>query len=119
MALQIRREGATPNLLKYSVVADQEGGEISLRREDLVRDSVNGPLRKYIERGVRIGDAEAACRYLLCNSSMRAFVTPQTFSRVAIGAGAEGPTADIALKIMAEPGASAIVALEFRHTLAA
>lgn len=119
MALQVKREGATPNLLKYSVVADAEGGEIVLKREDLVRDSVNGPLRKYIERGVKLQDAEAACRYLLCNPSMRAFVTPQTFARVAVSAGAEGPTSDIAFKIMAEPNSSAIVALEFRHTLAA
>jgi hypothetical protein len=117
MALKINREGATPNLLKYSVVADREGGAIVLSRDDLVRDTVNGPLRKYIERGVRIADAEAACRYLLCNPSMRAFVTPQSFERVAVGAESEG--AAVALKIMAEPGATAIVALEFRHTLAA
>jgi hypothetical protein len=119
MALQIKREGATPNLLKYSVVADKEGGEVIIRREDLIRDTANGPLRKHFERGVRVGDAETACRYLLCNPSMRTLVTPQTFSRVAVNATAEGPTADIALKITAEPNAIAIVALEFRHTLAA
>jgi hypothetical protein len=119
MALRIKREGATPNMLKYSVIADEDGGEVLLRREDLVKDSVRGPLRVYIERGVKLQDADAACRYLLCNPSMRAFVTPQTFPRVAIGADKEGPTSEIALKIMAEPNASAIVALEFRHTLAA
>ncbi len=119
MALIVKREGATPNLLKYSVVADAQGGEVVLKREDLVRDSVNGPLRKYIERGVRLENGEAACRYLLCNPSMRTFVTPQSFQRVAVGADAEGPTSEIAFKIMAEPNASAIVALEFRHTLAA
>ena len=119
MALKFKREGATPNMLKYSVVADEEGGEVTLSREDLVRDSVHGPLRKYIERGVRLENAEAACRYLLCNPSMRTFVTPQTFSRVAVNADVEGPTAEVAFKIMAEPNASAIVALEFRHTLAA
>jgi len=117
MALKIKREGATPNLLKYSVVADTEGGEIVLSRDDLIRDTVRGPLRTHVERGVRIADAESACRYLLCNPQMRTLVTPQSFARVAIGAEAEG--AAITLKIMAEPGATAIVALEFRHTLAA
>jgi hypothetical protein len=119
MALKVKREGATPNLLKYSIVADKDGGEILLSRDDLVRDTVKGPLRTYIERGVRIGDAEAACRYLLCNPAMRAFVTPQSFQRVAVGAEVEGAASTIAFKIMAEPGASAIVALEFRHSLAA
>lgn len=119
MALKVQREGATPNLIKYSVLADQDGGEFTLRREDFVRDCVSGPLRAYFERGVKIADAESACRYLLCNPAMRAFVTPQSFPRVALVPQAEDKTAGIALKIMAEPNAAAIVALEFRHTLAA
>lgn len=119
MALTIKREGATPNLLKYSVTADAAGGEVVLSREDLIRDTVRGPLRTHVERGVRVGDADAACRYLLCNSSMRALVTPQSFARVAINALVEGQTSTVALKILAEPNATAIVALEFRHTLAA
>ena len=119
MALQIKREGATPNLLKYSVVADAEGGEIVLNQDDLVRDSVRGPLRDYIARGVRLGDDTAACRYLLCNPAMRSFVTPRSFPRVAMDGVVHGPTANAALRIMAEPNAIAIVALEFRHTLAA
>lgn len=116
--LKVRRESATPNLIKYSVLADQDGGEFVLSREDLVRDCVSGPLRAYFERGVKIADAESACRYLLCNPAMRAFVTPQSFPRVALVPQVEDKGA-IALKIMAEPNASAIVALEFRHTLAA
>lgn len=119
MALKVQREGATPNLIKYSVLADQEGGEFVLSQEDLVRDCVSGPLRAYFARGVKIADAEAACRYLLCNPAMRAFVTPQSFPRVAVVPQVEGQIASIALKIMAEPNAAAIVALEFRHTLAA
>lgn len=119
MALTIRREGATPNLLKYSVTADAAGGEFVLSREDLIRDTVRGPLQTHVERGDRIGDADAACRYLLCNPSMRTFVTPQSFARVALNALAEGQTSAVALKILAEPNAIAIVALEFRHTLAA
>lgn len=117
--LQIKREGATPNMLKYSVVADKDGGEFVLSREDLIRDTVRGPLRTHVERGVKITDDAAACRYLLCNPSMRTLVTPQSFPRVALGANAEGAASSIALKIMAEPNAIAIVALEFRHTLAA
>jgi hypothetical protein len=119
MALTIKRESATPNMLKYSVVADKDGGEVVLKREELVRDSMHGPLRKYIDSGVRVSDADAACRYLLCNQAMRPVVTPQTFQRVAIGADAVGPTSEVALKIMAEPNARAIVSLEFRHTLGA
>lgn len=119
MALKIKRESATPNMLKYSVIADAEGGEVVLKREDLVRDTTHGPLRKYIEAGVRVNDADTACRYLLCNQAMRPIVTPQSLQRVAIGADAAGPTGDVALKIMAEPNAKAIVALEFRHTLGA
>jgi hypothetical protein len=119
VALQIKREGATPNLLKYSVIADAEGGEIILSQEDLVRDSVHGPLRNYIARGVRLGDDAAACRYLLCNPSMRTFVTPRSFPPVAMDRIVSGATTNPAIKIMAEPNAVAIVALEFRHTLAA
>lgn len=119
MALQVKREGATPNLLKYSVVADEEGGEIILTQEDLVKDSVRGPLRDYIGRGARLGDDAAACRYLLCNPSMRTFVTPRSFPRVAMDGIVTGPTTNAAIRIMAEPNAIAIVALEFRHTLAA
>jgi len=119
VALQVRREGATPNLLKYSVVADAEGGEIILTQEDLVKAAVRGPLRDYLSRGVRLGDDEAACRYLLCNPSMRTFVTPRSFPCVAMDGIVHGPTTNAAVKIMAEPNASAIVALEFRHTLAA
>lgn len=117
MALQVKREGATPNLLKYSVVADAEGGEVILNRDDLVRDSVKGPLRDYISRGARL-DLDSACRYLLCSPSMRPIVTPRSFARVAIDAIVD-TSSSIALKIMAEPNAVAIVALEFRHTLAA
>lgn len=119
MALQVRREGATPNLLKYSIVADEEGGEIVLSSEDLVKAAVRGPLRDYLARGVRLGDDAAACRYLLCNPSMRTFVTPRSFPRVAIDGVVAGPTTNAAVKIMAEPNAAAIVALEYRHTLAA
>ena len=117
MALQVKREGATPNLLKYSIVADSEGGEVSLSHEALMDACVRGPLRTYIERARNLKDSEAACRYLLCNPSMRVFVTPRSFARTAVDAGIEGsvPT----LKIMAEPDAIAIIALEFRHTLAA
>lgn len=119
MGLLVKREGATPNLLKYSVVADAEGGEVTLDRDALLKDSVRGPLRIYIERGVRLGDDASACRYLLCNPSMRTFVTPRSFPRVAIDGVVVGSTTNAALKIMAEPNAVAIVALEFRHTLAA
>ena len=119
MALQVRRESATPNLLKYSVVADEEGGEIILSQEDLVRDSVRGPLRDYIGRGVRLNDDAMACRYLLCNPQMRSFVTPRSFPRVAVDGVVHGPTTNAAMKIMAEPNAVAIVALEFRHSVAA
>jgi hypothetical protein len=38
---------------------------------------------------------------------------------VAVDGIVDGPTANIALKIMAEPNAVAIVALEFRHSVAA
>lgn len=120
MALKVQREGATPNLLKYSVVADAEGGELVLSRDDLIRDSVHGPLRVHIDRGVKVDDP---CRYLLCNAKMRAVVTPRSFARVALDAinalGDVGSVSAVALKIMAEPNATAIVALEFRHTLAA
>jgi hypothetical protein len=116
MALVLKREGASPNLLKYSVVADAEGGEVVLSRDALIRDTVRGPLQTYVERGVRVDDP---CRYLLCNPSMRTFVTPRTFARVAVDAVTEGPSSAVAFKIMAEPNATAIVALEFRHTLAA
>lgn len=117
MALQVKRESATPNLIKYSVAADDSGGEVTLSRDDLLRDSVRGPLRDYIHRGVRL-DADSACRYLLCSPSMRPLVTPRSFARVAVDASTDS-TAAVAFKIMAEPGAVAIVALEFRHTLAA
>src|SRR3990172_3359497 len=110
MPLQIQREGATPNMLKYSVTAGPEGGEIILSRDELLRDSVRGPLRSYIERGIKLDDASAACRYLLCNPSMRTVVTPRTFPRVAVDAAIDDAKS-AALKIMAEPGATAIVAL--------
>ena len=119
MAIQVRREGATPNLLKYNVIANEIGGEIVLSLSDLVGDTVRGPLRDYLARGVRLGDDTAACKYLLCHPSMRTFVTPRTFARVAIDGMIDGPTANVALKIMAEPDAVAIVALEFRHSVAA
>lgn len=119
MALQIKREGSTPNLLKYSVVADDEGGEVILSRDDLVRDTMHGPLRDYISKGVRLNDDDTACRYLLCNPKMRAFVTPRSFPRVAVDGVVDGPTTNAALKISAEPNAVAIVALEYRHSVAA
>jgi hypothetical protein len=118
MGLKVQRESATPNLLKYSIVAGPEGGELILNCESLIRDTVHGPLRNYLQRAVQLKDAEAACRYLLCNASMRAFVTPQTFARVAVDAAVDA-TASVALKIMAEPNATAIIALEFRHSVSA
>lgn len=103
-------------MLKYSVVADAEGGELILTREDLIRDTARGPLRDYITRGVNL-DADDACRYLLCNPAMRPMITHRAFPRVAIDAVTDKTA--VGLKIMAEAGALAIVALEFRHTLAA
>jgi len=117
--LTISREGATPNLIKYSVIADGDGGDIVLTRNDLLRDMVKGPLRSYVERGVRISSADDACRYLLCNAKMRAFVTPMTLPRVALSASVEGAGAEVALKIVAESQAKAIVVLEFRHSMSA
>ena len=119
MTLKVQRESATPNLIKYSVAADPEGGEFTLSREDLIRDTVHGPLRNYVQRAVQLKDAEAACRYLLCNASMRTFVTPRTFARVAVDAAVASDGSSATLKIMAEPGATAIVALEFRHSVSA
>jgi hypothetical protein len=119
MTLKVQRESATPNLLKYSVAAGPDGGEVTLSREDLIRDAVHGPLRTYIQRAVQLKDTEAACRYLLCNASMRTVVTPRSFPRVAVDAGVEGTTSAIAFKIMAEPGAVAVIALEFRHSVSA
>lgn len=96
-----------------------DGGEFTLSREDLIRDSTRGPLRTYVERAVQLKDADAACRYLLCSASMRTLVTPRSFARVAVDASAEGAASSIAFKIMAEPNATAIVALEFRHSVSA
>lgn len=90
-----------------------------LSREDIIRDAARGPLQTYIERGVRLANAEAACRHLLCNPSMRTFVTPQSFARVAVNADVDGPSSSLVFKISAEPDATAIVALEFRHSMAA
>lgn len=123
MPVILSREGATPNLIKYSVTADKEGGDVVLTRDDLLRDMVKGPLRTYVERGVRIGSVDDACRYLLCNAKMRAFVTPMTLERVALSAETSakvvGAVGDVALKITAEENAKAIVVLEFRHSMAA
>jgi hypothetical protein len=119
MTLKVQRESATPNLLKYSVTAGPDGGECMLSREDLIRDTVRGPLRTYIERAVQLKDADAACRYLLCNAAMRTVVTPRSFPRVAVDAGADGAASGIVFKIMAEPDAVAIIALEFRHSVSA
>lgn len=117
VALHVRRESATPNMLKYGISTDDEqGGELVLTREDLIRDAVRGPLRDYIARGVNL-DADAACQYLLCNPAMRPIITHRAFPRVAIDALTDNGA--VGLKIMAEAGARAIVALEFRHTLAA
>ena len=117
MTLKVQRESATPNLLKYSIVAGSDGGEFTLSREDLIRDSARGPLRTYIERATQLKGADDACRYLLCNASMRTFVTPRSFARVAVDADVAGSA--LIFKIMAEPGATAIVALEFRHSVSA
>ncbi len=121
MAVKVQREGATPNLLKYSVTADKEGGEVLLTREDLLRDGPNGPLNAYIARAVtlNITTDEDACRYLLCNPKMRVFATPQTLERIAVDAQMTGPSKTLALRIKAEPNARGIVALEFRHSLSA
>jgi hypothetical protein len=117
VSLQVRREGATPNLLKYSITADRDGGKIVISREELLRDAINGPLRAYIARAAKLQTDEDACRYLMCNASMRVFMTGQTLERVAVDArvGDGVPS----LHIAAEPGAKAILALEFRHSVSA
>ena len=115
--ISVTREGASPNMLKYSIVADEDGGELVLSREMLLRDAVRGPLRAYIERSTAVRTNEDACRYLLCSPVMRVLHTPRTLSRVAVDATSDGATPQ--LQILAEPGAAAIIALEFRHTLSA
>jgi hypothetical protein len=117
--LTIQKAGATPNLLKYLVQADGEGGSLVLDRETLLRDVIRGPLRVFIERAVKLRDAEDACERLLCNPATRVFVTPRTLARVAVDAVVEGSMAAIGLRVEAEPDASAIVVIEFRHTLTA
>jgi hypothetical protein len=117
MALRVRHEGATPNLLKYSILADSEGGEMMLSRADLIRDAARGPLRAYIERAAQVRDSDEACRYLLCNTSMRVSMTFRTLKRFAIDAGTDGSIPF--LQIIAEPDAAGIIALEFRHSLSA
>jgi hypothetical protein len=104
-------------MLKYSVVADEEGGELVVSRDMLLHDAVRGPLRAYIERSTTVRTDEDACRYLLCSPVMRVLHTPRTLSRVAVDATSDGTTPQ--LQISAEPGAKAIIALEFRHTLSA
>jgi len=118
VALTVHREGASPSLLKYSVVGGPEGGQLVLPHDVLVRDCVSGPLRKYIERAPKFSDDRTACKYLLCNPAMRVFVTAQTLERLAIDAGRD-EAGKLTLRIMAEPNASAIIAIEHRHSVAA
>ena len=117
MPLLIKREGATPNLLKYSVTADEEGGEIVIERSELLKDTVAGPLRVHIERSGRVDNIEAACRYLLCDTSMRTLITQRSIPRVAIDGVVSTAKDGVALKIIAEANAKAIITLERRHSL--
>ena len=117
--ITVRKAGATPNLLKYNVAADGEGGEITIGQETLVKDTVNGPLRNFIMRAVGLVDDEDACQKLLCNPSTRPIVIPRTLKRLAIDAVVEGLARSIGLRIMAEPDAAGIILLEFRHSLTA
>ncbi len=117
MSVRVQREGATPNLLKYSIVADAEGGDLTLTRDELIAAGVKGPLRQYLERANGLADHTAACRYLLCNASMRVFLTPQTLARLAVDA--RSATGQLTVVITAEANAAGILALEFRHSLSA
>jgi hypothetical protein len=117
--LTVQKAGATPNLLKYRVSADHEGGVLTLSQETLLRDTAPGPLRTFIERAVGLADDDDACMRLLCNPQTRVFVTPRALARLAVDAVAESPGATIGLKVIAEPDASGIVALEFRHSMSA
>jgi hypothetical protein len=114
----IEKAGATPNLLKYKVTADQEGGDVTLDRETLLKDTARGPLRNFIERAIKLDGDEEACQRLLCNPSTRVFVTPRRFARLAVDAVADENSA-LALRVFAEPDAMGIIALEFRHSVAA
>jgi len=115
--LTIQKAGATPNLLKYSVTADKDGGELMVNHETLLKDTARGPLRSFIERAVDLASNEDACQRLLCNPQMRVFVTPRVLARLAVDAVIDEDKA-LTLVLVAEPGAQAIVALEFRHSLA-
>jgi hypothetical protein len=118
VALTVHREGASPNLVKYSVVADKDGGQLVLSHDAIVKDCVNGPLRAHIQRAPKFKDDQTACQHLLCNPAMRVFMTNQTLARVAVTAGRD-ETGKLALRIIAEPEAAAIFAMEFRHSVSA
>ncbi len=113
------KAGATPNLLKYRVVADAEGGEVVIDHATLLKDTTRGPLHNFIEHAIGLEGEEDACGRLLCNPSTRVFVTPMSFARVAVNAIVEGNAAALGLRILAEPNAIYIITLEYRHSLAA
>jgi hypothetical protein len=115
--LTVTKAGATPNLLKYRVSADSEGGSLVLDHAALLRDAAQGPLKNFIQKQANLKDATQACERLLCNPSTRVFVTPRALARIAVDAIVDEKSA-IGLRFDAEPGAEAIVALEFRHSMA-
>jgi hypothetical protein len=106
-------------MLKYSIVADEDGGEIAIAREQLLKDCTFGPLRKYIDSAVSLPSADAAWQYLFCNTSIRALLTPRTLARTCVDAAVLIPSGKLQLCFVAEPLAKAVFALEFRHTLSA
>jgi len=115
--ISIQKAGATPNLLKYIISADAQGGELLIDQASLLRDAARGPLRNFVEQTRNLTDDQDACQRLLCNPSTRVFVTPRTLARLAVDARALKGA--LALYVTAEPNAVGIIALEFRHSVSA
>ena len=115
--VKVEKAGATPNLLKYRITADQRG-QATIDHATLLKDARKGPLKKFINQRCRdLENDEAACLQILCNPSTRVFVTHRTLPKIAVDAIAKD--GKLALTLDAEAGASAIIAIEFRHSLAA